>query len=393
MTRGKLVLMICFFAAVAVGMASEANKKSRLSDLEIAKREYVDKSPAFTEEARASAVKLITELRGQVASMTDEQFLFALARIPALADNAHDTFYPDDGAWVPTLRLPVRMIWFPDALIIARAAPEQASLLGASVIALEGLILSQLMKRLRPLQGGVDPYRRWQLNWIFHSPEALHALRIADAPDRLRMRLKLKDGTVTDAVVIAQPKENVPAGQHPSRYWPPDLWPGEKEKGWRAAVDPVHAPLYLQDGNAWFRMTSLSDLHTLYIQFRTNMDEEDANIAPSVSSVTERLRSDPPQNIIVDLRFDTGGDNTQNRYLMKMIALKVPGRIYLLVGNYTFSAGIASAAALAHDGGRINSKEGKKTNLPSLLHYAGDFLKWGRRTLDETRELRIEHLV
>ena len=37
---------------------------------------------------------------------------------------------------------------------------------------------------------------------------------------------------------------------------------------------------------------------------------------------------------------------------MKAIAEKVPGRIYLLVGNYTFSAGIASAAALAHDGGK-----------------------------------------
>jgi hypothetical protein len=36
---------------------------------------------------------------------------------------------------------------------------------------------------------------------------------------------------------------------------------------------------------------------------------------------------------------------------MREIAQRIPGRIYVLTGNYTFSAGIASAAALKHDGG------------------------------------------
>jgi hypothetical protein len=70
-----------------------------------------------------------------------------------------------------------------------------------------------------------------------------------------------------------------------------------------------------------------------------------------VGGVSKHLKSSPPKNLILDLRFDTGGDNTQNRELMREIAQRVPGRIYLLVGNYTFSAGIASAAALKHDGG------------------------------------------
>ena len=63
------------------------------------------------------------------------------------------------------------------------------------------------------------------------------------------------------------------------------------------------------------------------------------------------LTSAPPRNAIVDLRFDTGGDNTQNRALMRSLAAKVPGRLFLLISPYTFSAGIASAAALIHDGG------------------------------------------
>ena len=205
--------------------------------------EYVYKSPAFTAEARTKAENLIKKLQQQATSMTDAQFAFALARIAGLADNAHDTFDLGDGAWFPTLRLPVRMIRFPDQLIIARASPEQADILGASVVSIEGLTPSQLMERLRPLQGGIDTYRRWQLTWVFHTPESLHALGISKDPDRLRMRLKLQNGKTIDRTINAVQKNDIPPGQHPSRYWLADPWPGEADKGWKTAIDSSKAPL------------------------------------------------------------------------------------------------------------------------------------------------------
>lgn len=344
-----LTIIVLLFCVAVFVSASNQDAKGRVADLEFAKTEYVSKSPAFTAESRAKAEALIKELQQQANSMTDAQFVFALARIAGFADNAHDMFDPE--GWFPTLRLPVRMIWFPDQLIIARAAPEQNDILGASVVSIEGLTPSELMEKLRPLQGGLDTYRRWQLTWIFHTPESLNALGIAKDPDRLRLRVKLQNGKTIDRTLNAVQKSELPPGQHPSRYWLPDPWPGEADKGWKTAIDPSKAPLYLQDGLEWFRMKQIPELNALYIQFRSNMDEEGAPIAPFVKSVNEAINSQPSKNAIVDLRFDTGGDNTQNRDLMKLIAEKIPGRIYLLVGNYTFSAGIASAAALTHDGG------------------------------------------
>lgn len=336
------IVILVFFASLFSAYASELDSNGRVSDLEFVKTEYVEKSPAFTAEARTKAEALIKELQQQANSMTDAQFVFALARIAGLADNAHDMFDPE--GWFPTLRLPVRMIWFPDQLIIARAAPEQADLLGASVVSIEGLTPTQLLEKLRPLQGGLDTYRRWQLTWIFHTPESLNALGIAKDADRLRLRVKLQNGKTIDRTLNAVQKSELPPGQHPSRYWLANPWPGEAEKGWKTAIDPSKAPLYLQDGDQWFRMKQLPELNALYIQFRSNMDEEGSPIAPFVKSVNEAINTQPPKNAIVDLRFDTGGDNTQNRDLMKLIAEKTSGRIYLLVGNYTFSAGIASAA-------------------------------------------------
>lgn len=349
--RLAIVILVFFSWLFSSVNASETDSSGRLADLEFAKTEYVNKSPVFTAESRTKAETLIKDLQQKANSMTDPQFTFALARIAGLADNAHDMFYPGDGAWSPTLRLPVRIIWFPDQLIIARTSPEQTDILGASVVSIEGLTPSQLMERLRPLQGGIDTYRRWQLTWIFHTPESLNALGIAKDPDRLRLRLKLQNGKTIDRTLNAVQKSELPPGQHPSRYWLADPWPGEAEKNWKTAIDRSKTPLYLQDGDQWFRLKQLPELNALYIQFRSNMDEEGAPIAPFVKSVNDVINSRPPKNAIVDLRFDTGGDNTQNRDLMKLIAEKISGRIYLLVGNYTFSAGIASAAALTHDGG------------------------------------------
>jgi hypothetical protein len=343
----------CLLIAVTwtAAAAGEEIAASRLRDLDLVESDYVDQSPAFPATAREQAHALIAELRGRASAMTDAQFVFALARIAALADNGHDTIHLGRDSWSPKLRLPLRMIWFEDALVIARAGPEAAELLGATIERLEGLTPDELMKRLRPLQGGVDDFRRWQLTWIFQSPEALHAIGVAQHPDRLELQLRLAAGRYATRTVVAVPAAEIPSGQAPARYWIPALWDAEREKGWRTAADPTGAPLYLQEPDAWFRMIDLAELRALYVQFRTNFDEGDAKIAPFVEAVAARLKSSPPHNLILDLRFDTGGDNTQNRDLMREIAQRVPGRIYLLVGNYTFSAGIASAAALKHDGG------------------------------------------
>ena len=347
--RLAAVLLICISSTTVVWAADAS--ASRLADLDVARRDYVDQSPAFSSTAREQGRLYITDLRHRALAMTDAQFVFALARIAALADNGHDTIHLGEGSWRPKLRLPVKMIWFDDALLIARAGPDAAELLGASIVSIDGVSPGQLMERLRPLQGGVDGFRRWQLSWVFQSPEALHALGVARQSDRLDLQVRLTDGRDVTRTVVARPAAEVPPGQAPARYWIPALWDGEAEKGWRVAVDATHAPVYLQQPDAWFRMVDLADLDALFVQFRSNFDEGESKIAPFVAAVSSRIKSSPPKNLILDLRFDTGGDNTQNRELMREIAQRIPGRIYVLTGNYTFSAGIASAAALKHDGG------------------------------------------
>jgi len=116
-----------------------ALSSSQIDDLEFAKRNYVLKSKAFSKE----------------------KFLVSLLQIVAFARNAHDSLrFGQADAWRLQNKLPFRIIWFPDPMIIARAGPEYDELLGASVTRIEGLSIDELLVRLRKTSGGPDGYLR-----------------------------------------------------------------------------------------------------------------------------------------------------------------------------------------------------------------------------------------
>jgi len=339
-------------AALSVARADDvAAPASRAEDLRIFEREYLERSPAFSPSRLREARARIAQLEPRVDGLDALQFFVAISRIVALADNGHDSVMRGDTAWSPTMRLPLRMIWFPDGLTVARAAPGDRGLLGAKVTSIDGQSPGQLLRALREVQGGTDDYRQWTVSWLLHSTEAMHAFGITRHPDRVTLELQLRDGRTIRRTIAAVPVAELPTPPRVQFYWYPSALEGEAGKGWVAAAPLDAVPLYLQEPESWFRMTDLPDPHALYVQFRSNADEDGSPIAPFVAQVMQRLQSDPPRNLVLDLRFDTGGDNTQNRELMRVIAETVPGRIYVLLGNFTFSAGIASAAALKHDGG------------------------------------------
>jgi hypothetical protein len=303
----------------------------------------------FTEANRQRAVAFIRHVQAGRRAASREQFLLTAMRIAAFADNAHDQV--DFGAgWRPASRLPLHLIWFADAMLIARAAPEHEDLLGARIERIEGLRPSELAERLRPYCGGTAAYLRWNRTWVIESAGLLHALGIARSPDRLRLTLVLVDGRRVERSVSFVPRSEVPLAP-PPRLWSARPTDAEQGRGWHSVHFDLGEPLYLQQPDEPFRMLPMPEAQALYVQFRANStaDAMGVPIAPFVERVRQALENEAPHNLILDLRFDIGGDIDQTRELARVMAASVPGRIYVLIGPYTFSAGIVFAAAVKHD--------------------------------------------
>jgi len=234
--------------------------------------------------------------------------------------------------------------------VVARCAPEVADLLGASVLRIEGLSPEAMLARLRPLVGGTDAYRRWNAQWVIESAGLLHALGVARRSDALEMELELADGRRVRRTLAFVAEESLPKAASPERLLLPEPLPAEADKGWRTAPAAA-APLYQQDAARNYRIAPLPELAALYVQFRSHLDFPQETLAAFTQAIDAAMRAEAPRHLIVDLRLDTGGNADLTRDWIRTLPDRVPGRIYLLVGPYTFSAGIVAAAAIKHDGG------------------------------------------
>jgi len=321
---------------------------SRVEDLNIALHEYVDKSPVFTTSARTRAQTYVRAVTPKADGMTPAEFLLTVLRIAALADNGHDTEHDKDDVWFPESRLPVRMIWFPNDWVIARTDSAHSDLLGGCVLTIEGRSADQLFRSLRKYWGGPDTSRRWNLEWLVENSGLLHAAGLARQADRLEITVRRIDGRQVTRTLFFEPKALLPEGQYAERVWSPEPWPGEAEKAWQAFT-PRSTPLYLRDGARYFRVVHLPELEALFIQLRIHFDAPGETVAEFCKHVDEMVEHLHPHNLIVDERFDTGGNIDLTREWQRQLVARIPGRIYILIGRYTFSAGIVAAAAFKHD--------------------------------------------
>jgi hypothetical protein len=356
------------------------SRAAQLQDLEVVRTEYLPKEMAYSPAARTLAEAQLDQLERQAGSLSAAQFTVGLALLGGLTDNAHSGLRRFDRRALPASRLPLHLLWFPDALIVARATGAAASLAGARVMRIEGRSPEALFADSKALLGGSPAGRKHWLNDWIESAGILHALGVAGSADRLSMTLRLRDGSIVDRVIEMTPVSQMPPTAERARLWSPEPKPGEH--GWAAAIPTLGLPLYLREADRPFRAVPLPVMNALYVQFRSNEDEEGFPIKTFLDSVNAKIAATHPDRLVVDLRFDEGGNLLTTLDFMRRLPSSVRGRTYLLVGPYTFSAGIISAAAIKQSGGdkvtvvgdtigdRLHFwSEGKAIDLPNS-HYS-----------------------
>ena len=351
MARRPIALLACLAAAAPAAAADSPSpeRTAQLADLAVVRTQYLPKEMAYSPAARAMAALALDRLERDAGKLSPLQFAIGLAELGALTDNAHSGLRIIDARAKPQARLPLRLLWLDDALIVARATGAAADLAGARVVKIEGRSPAAMYAGAKVLLGGNDAGRKHWLNDWIESAGVLHALGLAKEPDTLALTLRLVDGRTIDRSIDMVPAKDLPPTAELERLWSPEPIAGEH--GWTAALGTGDLPLYLQDANRPFRAVPLPDKQALYVQFRSNEDEKDFPIAKFTDEVRKTIADTHPPNLIVDLRFDVGGNLLTTLDFMRQVPSLAGKHTWLLVGPYTFSAGIISAAAIEKHGG------------------------------------------
>lgn len=349
--RARPALLAIAATAACAAHRPVSPRDAQLEDIAYIERNYIPREQAFTPESRARAQRLAAALRERAGTLTPEQLFLGLAEIVATADNAHSTLGYGSADASPQFVLPLKMAAMDDAgWLILRAAPPEAGLAGGVVTHVDGMPVTQVMDRVAHYFGGLRARREILGMGLVGSRGMLHAMGLARRPDRLLLTVRDASGQSREHDVAFVPRSTVGGAYWPHRWWSPEPIAGDTTP-WATAVPAQDAPFYLRNAERNFQVARIAELDALYLQMWTN--EAERGVDAFVQEAGRALDDRPARNLIVDLRFNKGGDLSLTAALLRSLPARIPpeGRIYVITGRYTISAGIVAAAIIKRAGG------------------------------------------
>ncbi|MBI3677695.1 MAG: hypothetical protein HY243_13885 [Proteobacteria bacterium] len=313
-------------------------------------RELIALDRSFSPAARAEAERRIRAMEAQPGVVEKPKFRVALMEIVALADNGHTRLGSNPGAY-PT-ELPIRVSLFSDGLHVMRAQTAQADLLGARVVAVDGKPIDAVMARLRLLRGGIPSWRNYYAALYIELPEVLYGAGIApDAEHSVWTLITPSGQTIVRKFEAYAPKNDEGFGF--SERWLSADPLKHLTKGWLSAKPDTGMPVTLQEFDTAFRERHLPHSCAALVQLKSNEDVDGQRIAPFLDTTEADLKAHPPCAIIMDMRYNGGGDYTNTAAFARRLPGQVApgGKVFLLTGPSTFSAAITTTAFVKEAGG------------------------------------------
>jgi hypothetical protein len=323
-----------------------SSQQAQIEDIDFITREYIGREQAFNAETRAQALQIAARLRQRAGTLTREQLSLGIGEIVATADNAHSIF-----GYGSRDTLPLRMASFDqEGWLILRAAPPYGDLAGGIVTHVDGRPVAEVMNRVTAYYGGLRIRREILGMELLSSGGMLHTIGLANNAASLRLTIRNREGQSADHEVAFVPRSSVGTAFWLHRWWSPDPIGGDTTP-WVTAIPAAQAPLYLRNAEQNFQITQLPDLDAVYLQMWSN--EASRGVRDFVQRAGQLLRTRPARNLIVDLRFNKGGDVSLTGSMMRSLPQSIPdgGRIYVIVGRYSMSAAIVDAAIIKRAGG------------------------------------------
>lgn len=311
------------------------------ADLRQFQQEFVERDAAYSPTARAEAHKRLAELGERAKALDHVSLSLALAAIAALADNGHSQVLA-----APRLarsnRVPLRLAPLGEHFHVMRCLASHAALLGARLVAIDGVPLARLRDAAHQLTGGTQAWRDRVAPFLFESPEQLHRLGLIAQAGAATYRLALTDGRVLEQRLDAEPPDPGRPSAATERLLLPEVTTGHR--GYVSALALEQAPWSLRDALTRLRWRHDPALDAVVIEMRGVFDTPTLRLQDYFAQVQAAIATQRPQHLVLDLRMNGGGDLTKGRDFAERLPSLVPGRMFVLTSGWTFSAAISLAA-------------------------------------------------
>jgi tetratricopeptide (TPR) repeat protein len=292
----------------------------------------------FRRRSRAEFESAVRSLDERIPRLARHQVIVELARLVAMGPDGHTAvsglLYDSPARFH---YLPLGLYLFGDGLYIYAADPRYRDLIGARVVAIGDSTTEQAIAAVAPLiPRDNDMAVKERAPLFLATPEILHALGLIDDMQRVPLTLEIRGRRLRrDIAPSAAPRpanDNWALGQRFSRL-----------ETWIDGRDPAAPqPLYLRSPTDYFWSTYLPESRTLYAQYNEVANKPDRTVAQWVAELEALMRTREVDRFVLDLRWNTGGNNYLNRPLLLALIraerVNRPGRLFAIIGRRNFSA-------------------------------------------------------
>jgi len=302
-------------------MKQRLGKKELLADLMY----YRDTLPVkhknlFNKISKAEFEQKVAAVAGNIDSLNEESFMIALYKLNVSIGDEHTRIEPRFKQG-----LPIQFTTFNDGIFVTGIAPPQSAMLLWKLIAINGHPIDEINQRFREVfKADNASYFEIYMQRYLDNPVFLKGLGILSSDENAEFTLRSGNNETRRVTLYAAGRDSLQLVS-PSQY---------------TTLLPYKQP----DKNYWYEYDP--ERKTMYFNFAHCIEDERQPFPEFNKELFSSIDSLHPDKIIVDLRFNDGGnsgvltpfmDSIQQSYLNKK------RHLYVLIGKQTFSSALMNA--------------------------------------------------
>jgi hypothetical protein len=279
---------------------------------------------AFHRITREQFEKLIADLDARLPALSDEEIILEMSRIVSRVGDGHTSL--SWGGFFP--RVPMNLFWFGKELRVTKVSKQFPRLNGARLVKIGGVSVEKIYEQSREYipQGETEQFTLDASTRRFTSPVFLKHLGLTRNAESAVYEFVDSKGKKFSLEMKGEAR-------------------AEAESDWIAPYK--QPPLALQKPEAPFYFEYLADAKTLYVNFRWYPRRPE--FAKFSKELFDFIDKTPIEKLVFDMRQNGGGDYTRGRdFFIKPLKERKKfherGRLFVLAGRETYSAGMVNAA-------------------------------------------------
>ncbi|MFK5983678.1 MAG: hypothetical protein QM499_12260 [Flavobacteriaceae bacterium] len=268
--------------------------------------------------------KEILDIKTNIASLSDEQIIVELMKVVGRLGNGHNLIIPTSPNKGALKKLPIQFYQFNDGLFIVDAKEGFEQWIGYKVESIENTPIEAALQKTNAVNArDNDMQTLWLGPYYLGLPDVLKGLGIIKNANQVTI-------TLSDAKGKSQKVTMNPIA-------------------WNFTGLPIlpklkieNQPLFLSKTEDYYWSKTLPKHNVMYIQFNIIQQKEELTLMDFNLKLRENIKQSNSQNLILDLRFNAGGDGSIFPPMLKtLIEFEITNpkrKIFVLMGRGTFSA-------------------------------------------------------